>query len=246
MPDFTRASILAVKLAAMAVAVGLLALLPWTVSANASESRLSPVYGAIQGLPQASGCSPQDPDPSRVRALASHDLPHVFIGQATLNGQPVEAGTEITAWEGDYRIGLTQAREDGKYTLQTSRARDSVTFKVDGWAAGIVYENWVSGEITNGFELAATRLLNCFEGEVTTVSLSEALGGQLRRIFAFDNVTKEWSFYDSAIGDESTLSSLVPGRPYFMLVTAAMELNSNGVAHRLSCVEGNCWNSLVW
>ena len=77
----------------------------------------------------------------------------------------------------------------------------------------------------------------------------EALGDNLEAVFYFDNVSKEWSFYDprEEFADLNTLSGLVADQPYWILVGEAVDevlLNEN--PRDLTCSNGDCWNLVVW
>ena len=77
----------------------------------------------------------------------------------------------------------------------------------------------------------------------------EPLGGNLVRVFHFNGVNKSWDFYDPRpdFAELNTLTTLVNGEPYWVLVSNGQEdvvLNSR--ARTLTCVGGDCWNQLVW
>ena len=77
----------------------------------------------------------------------------------------------------------------------------------------------------------------------------EPLGGNLVRVFHFNGVNKSWDFYDPRpdFAELNTLTTLVNGEPYWVLVSDGQEdvvLNSR--ARTLTCVGGDCWNQLVW
>ena len=77
----------------------------------------------------------------------------------------------------------------------------------------------------------------------------EPLGGNLVRVFHFNGVNKSWDFYDPRpdFAELNTLTTLVNGEPYWVLVSDGQEdvvLNSR--ARTFTCVGGDCWNQLVW
>ena len=77
----------------------------------------------------------------------------------------------------------------------------------------------------------------------------EELGDNLVRVFHFNGVDKSWDFYDprDEFAELNTLTTLVNGEPYWVLVSDGQEdvvLNNN--ARTLTCVGGDCWNQLVW
>ncbi|MCY4366197.1 MAG: hypothetical protein OXE17_08245 [Chloroflexi bacterium] len=72
----------------------------------------------------------------------------------------------------------------------------------------------------------------------------EELGDNLDVIWHFNNDTKEWSFYDGQEG--STLTHVITGETYLILVKGSVEVILNRDTRSLSCVGGNCWNQIVW
>ena len=77
----------------------------------------------------------------------------------------------------------------------------------------------------------------------------EPLGGNLVRVFHFNGVNKAWDFYDPRpdFAELNTLTTLVNGEPYWVLVSDGQEdVVLNNRARTLTCVGGDCWNQLVW
>ena len=77
----------------------------------------------------------------------------------------------------------------------------------------------------------------------------EPLGDNLVRVFHFNGVNKSWDFYDPRpdFADLNTLTTLVNGEPYWVLVSEGQEdVLLNSKARNLTCVGGDCWNQLVW
>ena len=91
-----------------------------------------------------------------VSGLGPGEPPQVLIGTASVDGMPVPPGTSITAWDGDRQIGSAKAVEDGKYTLLVARSAGPIAFKIGSLDADQTYRNWMSGQITRGFDLTAT------------------------------------------------------------------------------------------
>ena len=84
-------------------------------------------------------------------------------------------------------------------------------------------------------------------GAVMPVALTlENLGHRLLRVFHFNNDTKEWTFFDPELGDLNTLSFIVAGETYLVLVDQTTEAVLNGKARNLTCLASNCWNQIVW
>ena len=77
----------------------------------------------------------------------------------------------------------------------------------------------------------------------------EELGENLQAVFYFDNVSKEWSFYDPRedFADLNTLSGMITTQPYWILVGEAVdEVVLNSKTRELTCSNGDCWNLVVW
>ena len=91
-----------------------------------------------------------------VSGLGPGEPPQILIGTASVNGMPVPPDTSITAWDGDKQIGLAEAGEGGKYTLAVARSAGPIAFKIGSLDADQTYRNWMSGQITRGFDLTAT------------------------------------------------------------------------------------------
>ena len=72
----------------------------------------------------------------------------------------------------------------------------------------------------------------------------EDLGDNLVNIWHFNNDTKAWSFYDGMEG--SDLTHLITGETYLLQIKSTMEVILNGDTRNLTCVNGNCWNQVVW
>ena len=75
------------------------------------------------------------------------------------------------------------------------------------------------------------------------------LGDNLDAIFHFNNATKDWTFFDPRpeFADLNTLSELVAGQPYWVLVKDAQTgVNWNGRLVDFTCAAGDCWNLEIW
>ena len=88
-------------------------------------------------------------------------------------------------------------------------------------------------------------------GQETPVAGALApLGDSLAAVFYFDGIGKEWLFYDSRpeFAELNTLTELVAGEPYWVLVTEDVEdVALGGKSRSLTCsAGGNCWNLMVW
>ena len=77
----------------------------------------------------------------------------------------------------------------------------------------------------------------------------EGLDDNLVRVFHFNDVDKSWDFHDprADFADLNTLTTMVNGEPYWILVSEGQEnVVLNNRARTLTCVGGDCWNQLVW
>ena len=77
----------------------------------------------------------------------------------------------------------------------------------------------------------------------------EGLGDNLLRVFHFNGVNKSWDFFDprDEFAEFNTLSTLVNGEPYWVLVSEGQEdVVLNNRARTFTCVGGDCWNQIVW
>ena len=84
-------------------------------------------------------------------------------------------------------------------------------------------------------------------GAVTAAAKAVAnLGDKFVSSFHFNNDTKEWTFYHPAAGDASTQTNFIAGESYWILITETTEAILNGKTRNLTCVGGDCWNSIVW
>ena len=85
-------------------------------------------------------------------------------------------------------------------------------------------------------------------GESPLPGALSPLGDNLVRVFHFNNANKTWSFYDPRpeFADLNTLSGLTGGQSYWILVGESQDVTLNAEAHQLTCLNGECWNSIVW
>ena len=72
------------------------------------------------------------------------------------------------------------------------------------------------------------------------------LGENFIRAFNFNNDTKSWTFYAPEAGDASTMEYFIAGNSYWILVGQTQEVILNRQTRNLTCVNGNCWNLIVW
>ena len=172
----------------------------------------------------------------------SSEPPHIFAGQATLNGNPAGQGVAIDAYDGGRLIGATVTQAGGRFSIHVHRAEGVITFRVNNQAAAESWTAWQRGQVTTGFDLTAG---GDSSRETDPARLFAALP-DLVRAFGFDNATKQWSFFDPAAADVSTLTRFMPGNIYWLLVAHTTSLALNGVERDLFCVEEDCWNLIAW
>ena len=75
------------------------------------------------------------------------------------------------------------------------------------------------------------------------------LGDNLDAIFHFNNATKDWTFFDPRpeFADLNTLTELVGGQPYWVLVKAEQSgVDWNSRLVDFTCAAGDCWNLEIW
>ena len=173
--------------------------------------------------------------------IPGNEPPHLFIGRATLNGNAVGPGVSVQAYDGGKLIGATVTQAGGNFTIHVHRSAGVITFRVNNQAAAESWGSWSSGQANHGFNLTAggSRV------EDNPSRLFAALP-DLVRAFTFDNATKGWNFFDPVAPEVSTLTRFMPYHSYWLLVSRTTGLMLNGVERQLTCVEGNCWNLIVW
>ena len=78
---------------------------------------------------------------------------------------------------------------------------------------------------------------------------ADGFGDNLDAIFHFNNVSKEWTFFDPRpeFADLNTLGELVGGQPYWVLVKETQEdVDWNGRLVNFTCAGDDCWNLEIW
>ena len=65
-------------------------------------------------------------------------------------------------------------------------------------------------------------------------------------VWHFDNESQKWSFYDPALPEFSDLEFMETGQVYLVQVGATTAATLNGQLRSLTCVNGNCWNVILW
>ena len=74
----------------------------------------------------------------------------------------------------------------------------------------------------------------------------QPLGNKFVRAFHFDNATKSWLFYDPLVPVHSNLKTLETKKAYYIKVSESVKVTLNGREHNLTCLNGDCWNVIVW
>ena len=191
--------------------------------------------------PTATAATPTPTPAAPQLVIPGNEPPHLFIGRATLNGNAVGAGVSVQAYDGGKLIGATVTQAGGTFTIHVHRSAGVITFRVNNQAAAESWASWSSGQANHGFNLTAggSRM------EDNPSRLFAALP-DLVRAFTFDNATKGWNFFDPLAAEVSTLTRFMPQHSYWLLVSRTTWLMLNGVERQLTCVEGNCWNLIVW
>ena len=170
--------------------------------------------------------SPEAGSPGSVVTLAGSGFRHYApVESAMFSDIDVNPGNGVTTNStGEISFDfLVPGLEVGLHTVQVT---------VAGVMASTVFQITVRDAIPGTRTPVAEALAN--------------LGDQLFRVFHFDNSTKRWTHYDPILEDLNTLSLMVAGETYLLLVSETTEAVLNGKARNLTCFGGNCWDQIVW
>ena len=91
--------------------------------------------------------------PVALPAVIINAIPHVFVGTATIGGQPAPDGTEVSVWVSDYDAPVgTETVSGGNYSVTVLKYGDAfagktLIFKIADKDTGIT-ASWKSGEAT--------------------------------------------------------------------------------------------------
>lgn len=213
-----------------------------SISGNLSKVRLDFTVSAVP-TPTPSPVPTVTPAPTLAPQLpGAKEPPHVFLGTAHLDSFPVSEGTAINAYDGTSLVGATEAGPNGKFSIHTHRSADTITFSVGNRPASEFWNQWQSGKVTRGFHLTA----NSYSQQDNSPEPLFRDNPSMEVVFTYDNITRQWEFYDPLLGDFNTLEKFVSGQPYLFLVTQTTRVEMNGTERYLSCVDGYCWNQIVW
>ena len=172
---------------------------------------------------------PADAQPGDLIGLSATDMkPYASADEVKIGGSEVNFTAANTDFDGNITLTdlLVPGLDPGVY---------SVVLRVDGTVA--------IGELNVLAEDSARGA-----GAMLPDALSE-VGDNLVRVFHFNGVDKSWDFYDprADFADLNTLTTMVNGEPYWILVSEGQEnVVLNNRARTLTCVGGDCWNQLVW
>ena len=172
---------------------------------------------------------PADAQPGDLISLSATDMkPYTSADEVKIGGSEVNFAASNTDIDGNVTLSdlLVPGLDPGVY---------SVVLKVD--------ETVAIGELTVLAEDSARGA-----GAMLPDALSE-VGDNLVRVFHFNGVNKSWDFYDprADFADLNTLTTMVNGEPYWILVSEGQEnVVLNNKPRTLTCVGGDCWNQLVW
>lgn len=193
----------------------------------------------------------RDDDGALVSTLAAHDVPGAALTLTPNAGPP---GTLVTvAGQGFREFVPAQWVKVGSLEVTPAprpatdgQGNVTMQFPLPGLEAGVQTVQLAVAGVTASAEFAVTPLNAAVGAATPTAAALSNLGGWLRRVFHFDNATKEWTFYDPEVAAVSTLDNLVAGESYWVLAAETAEVILNGKTRLLTCAGGNCWNLVVW
>ena len=207
---------------------------------------------------------------------AQQEPPQVFIGVATINDNPVPPDIRIVAYDDTGEISSTQSKIGGVFGLHLPYSQSTIRFEIAGFRSTqtVSWVNrheltWSDGSFSgltaysskpvcfapftqagaSGYRevIGASPLTSpCYMRKIPVANVLDWTKGQIEAVFTFNNETKKWLFYDPEVPEFSDLQDFQPGTPYFILVTRSFKIYLNEQQRELTCVNGNCWNLIVW
>ena len=192
-----------------------------------------------------------DDDGTRVVIWGRHTIAGASVGLSPPAGPP---GTTITMYGWGFRpfiqlssvnfggVEMTSGVEgmtdgNGRFTI-------NVTAPAMGAGSHFVSVTVLGARAGADFQLLPPALA---QGESQPVDVGfEGLGDHLVRVFHFNDDTKQWTFYDPELDVENTLTHMVAGESYLVLVSNTTEAILNARTRTLSCHQETCWNMIVW
>ena len=191
--------------------------------------------------------------------ITSFEVPEAIIEVTPTEGQPGDtvslSATGMPVYTEVEDIDIGGANVLGGRTFRTDRdgavtADDLLIPGIDPGTYSVIMK---VGERGENQVIAIGSLEVLAEGPSGTAAELPAaldnLGDSLVRVFHFDGVTKTWDFFDprSDFADLNTLTGMLAGQPYWILVSEGQEeVVLNNKARTLTCVGGDCWNQIVW
>ena len=193
----------------------------------------------------------EDDDDVVVVTTVAHDVPEGIItlsntsggpgSTVTINGEGFKAFVPVAL----VKVGTLDVTPAPKPSTD-GNGMMSFDVTIPGLDVGIQTIEVNVGRTTSstGFTVTASGIS---AGDITaSAEAVEEMGDNFVRAFNFNNDTKTWTFYDPAAGDASTLQNFITGESYWILIKATQEVILNRVTRNLTCVDGNCWNQIVW
>ena len=192
----------------------------------------------------------EDGEGTPVTTTVTHDVPEGTITLSANSGAP---GSTITLRGEGFKtfVSVKSVSIGGLDVLPApapftdAQGMTEFTIKVPGLDSGIqTIEVEVADTTASiGFTVTSAAAI----GAETPVAEGVAnLGDNFLRAFNFNNDTKTWTFYDPAAGEANTMNFFIAGSSYWILVGQTQEVILNRETRNLTCVNGNCWNQVVW
>lgn len=193
----------------------------------------------------------EDADGTTIVTTTAHEVPGATVELSPASGPP---GTVISlAGEGflpyakvnSVTVGDLDVTPGGSVTTD-AHGRFALSFLVPGTGVGTqtVSVSVAGATASAPFEVALSGVVPGSRTQV--VEALEPLGDSFIRAFHFNNDTKAWTLYDPLAGEFNDLDFLVAGETYLLLVDETVEAILNGDTRRLTCVNDNCWNQIIW
>ena len=108
----------------------------------------------------------------------------------------------------------------------------TIEVKVSGTTAGTGFTVTESGVNPGDIKLVAEAI--------------EPLGTNVVSVWHFNNDSKVWAFYDPSLAEGNTLTHMITGETYLIRINTTAQVILNNKTRSLTCVNGNCWNQIVW
>ena len=189
-----------------------------------------------------------------VAKIGSFSVPASTIEVSPAEGQPgdmisLTSGNMPVYSEVDYvEVGGTRSSDPGVNTDRDGNVtvEDVLIPGLDPGVYSVVIN--VGGTIAIG-EISVLAESSARGAPAELPGAVENLGDSLVAIFHFDDVGKEWSFYDPRpeFSDLNTLTEMVNGEAYWILVSETVEdAVLNNKVRSLTCRGSDCWNLEVW